>query len=86
MGEVCQEVLDCVDRSLIVRQFAQGSFVVQDFSSKDFSMEKRKKKMTFVIGLILRISRLEKIRARNQEALRVDLQKQVNELEAKLWK
>ena len=52
-------------------------------------MEKRKKKMTFVIGWILRIPRLEKIRARNQEALRVaffDLQKQVNELEAELWK
>ena len=49
-------------------------------------MEKRKKKMTFVIGWILRIPRLEKIRARNQEALLVDLQKQVNELEVELWK
>ena len=49
-------------------------------------MEKRQKKMTFVIGWILRIPRLEKIRARNQKALIVDLQKQVNELEAELWK
>ena len=49
-------------------------------------MEKRKKKMTFVIGWILRIPRLEKIRARNQETLLVDLQKQVNELEVELWK
>ena len=86
MGEVCQEVLDCVDRSPIVRQFAQGSCVARDLSSKDLSMEKRKKKMTFVIGRILRIPRLEKIRARNQEALVVDLQKQVNELEAELQK
>ena len=42
--------------------------------------------MTFLIGWILRIPRLEKIRARNQGALVVDLQKQVNELEAELWK
>ena len=44
------------------------------------------KKMTFVIGWILRIPRLEKIRARNQEALRVDLHKQVNELEVDVRK
>ena len=49
-------------------------------------MEKRNKKMTFVIGWILRIPRLEKIRARNQEVLLVDLHKQVNKLEAKLRK
>lgn len=49
-------------------------------------MEKRKKKMTFVIGWILRIPRLEKFRARNQQSLLVDLQKQVNELEAELRK
>ena len=49
-------------------------------------MEKRKKKMNFLIGWILRIPRLDKIRARNQEALLVDLLKQVNELEAELWK
>ena len=45
--------------------------------------------MTFVIGQILRIPRLEKTRARNQEALRVellDLQKQMNEFEAELRK
>ena len=42
-------------------------------------MEKRKKKMTVVIGWILRIPQLEKIRGRNQEALWVDLQKKVNE-------
>ena len=34
-------------------------------------MEKRKKKMSFVIGWILRILGLEKIRERNQEALQV---------------
>lgn len=32
-------------------------------------MEKRKKKMNFVIGSILRIPRLEEIRARNKDAL-----------------
>ena len=45
--------------------------------------------MTFVIGWILRIPRLEKIRARNQESLHIaffDLQKQVNELELELQK
>jgi len=49
-------------------------------------MEKRKK-MTFVIRWIMRIPRLEKIRARNQKALQVsffDLQKQVNKLEVEL--
>ena len=52
-------------------------------------MEKRKKKMTFVIGWILRIPRLEKVRARHQEASRVellDLLKQVNEFEVELQK
>lgn len=52
-------------------------------------MEKRKKKMTFVIGWILRIPRLEKIRERYQEATRVailDLKKQVAELEVELIK
>ena len=68
-----------------MRQFAQGCCVAQDFLSKDLIMEQRKKKMNFLIGWILRIPRLEKIRARNQEALIVDLQKQVNELGAELW-
>ena len=69
VGQSCQEVLVCVDRSPTVRQFARGSCFARDFSFADLSMERRKKKLTFVIGWILRIPQLEKIRARNQEAL-----------------
>lgn len=89
LGEVCQEVLDCVDRSPTMRQFARGACVAWYFSFEEMIMEKGKKKMNFLIGWILRIPRLKKNRARNQEVLRVaffDLQKQVNELEVELWK
>ena len=69
LHEVFQGVLDCVDLSSIMGHFAQGSCVARSFCYEDLSMDKRNKKMNFLIGWNMRNPRIEKIRERNQEAL-----------------
>ena len=52
----------------------------------DLRMEKGNKKMNFVIGWILKISRLEKFRKQAMRFALQDLWKQVDELEVELQK